>query len=623
MAEREGIAGGPRSFATGAASVARELAPLRPFDELTDPDEWHATPLLPERYRVRETEDGRFLHCEEAPRMLVSVDRSHAFSEAEARELGKRVILLDGAGSFPPLLDHKARLYNLDHHAGCERTFTLATCEQALLVVHGGLDLSEGDWTVYANEPDLDTVLAIWCLLNYQRLATLDERARNVLLPIIRLEGAIDANGTEMAKLCGLPDSVLAEANRRIEGLMARERAVKAQGEWNDVDPLEFTLEVLGDIDHLIYTVGDFSEYASVEEVYGHVEIAQRRVAVVCRDQTGIYEVEKNLQERWGDQLGIVALEKEPHHFTLRRPAALSEIDLGKAYEMLNLLDPAVDGRPPSKLWGGSAQIGGSPRPTGTKLGPGELLKILRLAYRRPTKLARLGHVALAFTIGLGLLAVPGVITLAWSVVPDLKLEPALAQVARLTTFSMLVIFVTWILARGLSDGRTWLFGVRRPAWGRWLYLAPLPVIAAIPARAWVPQGITFEPTEMLAGAVGALVLTAFAVEFWFRGLVHGTMILDTPIMRVGGRWFLSRAAVVSSIVYATATLAATVPWLMIAPTDLVSLTDEIGIVFGASLVGGLALAAIRERSKSLLPGFFLQVLGGLASAAVWIGFVP
>ncbi len=88
MAERQGIAGGPRAFATGAASVARELAPLRPYDELIDPDEWHATPLLPERYKIRETEDGRFLHCEEAPRMRVSVDRTHAFSEAEARELG-------------------------------------------------------------------------------------------------------------------------------------------------------------------------------------------------------------------------------------------------------------------------------------------------------------------------------------------------------------------------------------------------------------------------------------------------------------------------------------------------------------------------------------------------------
>jgi hypothetical protein len=434
---------------------------------------------------------------------------------------------------------------------------------------------------------------------------------------MIRLEGAIDANGTELAKLCGLPDAALAETRRRIDGLMARERAVKSAGEWNQVDVLEFSLTVLRDIDRLVYSPNDFSEYASVQEVYGHVEIAKRRVAVVCRDEAGIYEVEQNLQKRWGEQLGIVALEKEPNHYTLRRPAALSELDLGEAYAKLNLLDPAVDGRPPNKLWGGSAQIGGSPRPAGTRLSPGELLKILRLAYRKPAALSRLGHAALGFVIGIGLLVVPGVIALVWTIVPEFEMTAAIAEAARLSTFSGLVALMTWILARGLSDGRVWLFGMRRPAWGRWLFLSPVALLAAIPARAWVPQELSLDP---IAGAAAgaSVLLTAFAVEFWFRGLVHGTMLLDTPIQRPGGRWFLSRAAVVSSVVYALATLGATAPWMKVAPIDVVGLPDEIAIVFGCSLLAGLALAIMRERSLSLWPGVGVQLLAGLANAATW-----
>ncbi len=606
-------------MATGAAAGARGLAPLRsPLeDDRGEPADWHATPLIPERYRIRETEEGRFLHCEEAPRVRVSIDRAHAFSEAEARELGKRVILLDGAGTFPPLLDNKNQLYNLDHHEGCERTFTLATCEQALLVVHGGLVLSEGDWTVYANDPDLDTVLAIWCLLNYQRLPHLSEDSRDVLLPLIRLEGSIDANGTELAKLCGLPDRSLADTRRRLDALMSHEREVRERGEWTTIDPLEFTMEVLGEIDLLVYTGGDFSEYASVEEMYGHVEIGRRRVAVVCRDGAGIYEVEQNLQKRWGDQLGIVALEKEPGHYTLRRPAALSSIDLGEAYDKLNLLDPAVDGRPPGKAWGGSANIGGSPRTTGTLLGPTELLKVLRLAYRKPKTLARLGHAALAFVIGASLLIVPGVTALVWTIVPQPELSGAIEDAARLSTFSALVLIVTWLLSRGLSDGRTWLFGIRRPAWGRWLFLAPLPVVAAIPARAWVPQEIAIEPAAMAAMA-GTVILTAFAVEFWFRGLVHGTMILDGPVQLPGGRWFLSRSALVSTVVYALVTLLATAPWMIVSPIDVVDPGGEIAAVLGASLVGGLALAIMRERSLSIWPGFVAQAVGGFASVGFW-----
>ena len=78
------------------------------------------------RYEIKRTDAGRFLFCDEAPRLRVSIDRAHAFSEVEARELKGRVILLDGAGSFGPLLDNAAKLYNLAHHAGCQRAFTLA-----------------------------------------------------------------------------------------------------------------------------------------------------------------------------------------------------------------------------------------------------------------------------------------------------------------------------------------------------------------------------------------------------------------------------------------------------------------------------------------------------------------
>ena len=58
-------------------------------------------------------------------------------------------------------------------------------------------------------------------------------------------------------------------------------------------------------------------------------------------------------------------------------------IDLEEAYAKLNLLDPRVDGRPPSKKWGGSDDIGGSPRPEGTALTAREIAKILKLTYRR------------------------------------------------------------------------------------------------------------------------------------------------------------------------------------------------------------------------------------------------
>jgi hypothetical protein len=436
---------------------------------------------------------------------------------------------------------------------------------------------------------------------------------------MIRLEGAIDANGTELARLCGLPERSLAEAQQRLDRLLARERDIKARELWFATDLLQFTLEALTDIDRLIYSGHEFSEYAQVEEVYGHVEIGKRRVAVACRDDAGIYEVERSLKSRWGDQLVLIALEKEPHHYTLRRTEALSDIDLRAAYSKLNLLDPAVDGRPPGKAWGGSDNIGGSPRPAGTLLRPGDLLKILRLAYRTPTAWARLGRVGLALALGLGVVAFSS--ATAWLGTRWLpELPAALEQAARLSGFSVLAVLTTWVLTRRLSDRRPWLFGRRRPAWGRWLWLAPVVVVAAIPCRAWFPQAFSPQP-EHLGALAGSLVLAAFAVEYGFRGLVHGVLILDAPVQRPGGPWFFSWAAAVSALAYALATLIATLPWIIRSPAPWIEPVEEIAVVAAVALAGGLALGVIRERSLSIWPGVSLQILGGFAGAGFWLGW--
>ena len=149
------------------AELPRPLASLR-YPPITGAEARFDTPpavvvrrpaVIPERYSTREKDGTRSLECDEAPRIRVVIDPGMAASRSDASSLGERVILLDGAGTFGPLVDGDRKLFNLDHHSGCERLFTLATCEQALLLVHSGLRLAEDDWTIYANDPDLDTVL--------------------------------------------------------------------------------------------------------------------------------------------------------------------------------------------------------------------------------------------------------------------------------------------------------------------------------------------------------------------------------------------------------------------------------------------------------------------------------
>lgn len=583
------------------APHVRPRMPSEPEETATD----HGP--LPNRYEIRTVEKADHLRCHEAPGVVVSVDRRYSFSEIEARKLDGRVILLDGAGAFGPLLDDAKNLYNLDHHQGCLRAFTLASCEQALLLVLKGIELDTGEWTIYANDPDLDTVFAIWVLLNHRRVRELDPEARDAILPLLRLEGAIDANGFEIAEYCGLSQDRLKKERKRLDRLFAIERRAKADGGWETMDAVDYTRGMLLEIDRMVYSPSDFTDYASIELEHGHVAIGDNKVAVICRDGAGIYDVEKRLKKTWGDRLGLIALERATGHFTLRRTAALSGIALEDAYARLNLLDPEVDGRPPEKRWGGSDDIGGSPRPDGTGLTPREIGKILKMTYQSHTlwEKAQRYLVSALWTVILAALA--GAVALARPWLVSLG-TPAHDAALDLGLAAFLTAAVAAVASRRQSRGWTWLHGWRRPAGWDHLALMPLVLFGAALGGVWLPTEMAYA-TESLALAMAAILMICLALALWFPGLAHGLVVLESEVQSSGGRWFVSRPALLVACLYAVVTVGAA--QFLIAGSSL-PLTFPIQplVLIGAAFLVGLALAMMRERSLSIWPTAAALFLG-------------
>jgi hypothetical protein len=99
---------------------------------------------------------------------MVRAERGLAISAKRARNYPPGAIFLDGTAQGEPFVDVQKDLYNLDHRDGCIRS--LATCEQAIILIRKGLDLRKRDWVVLANDADLDTLFALWVLLNHLRL---------------------------------------------------------------------------------------------------------------------------------------------------------------------------------------------------------------------------------------------------------------------------------------------------------------------------------------------------------------------------------------------------------------------------------------------------------------------
>lgn len=337
------------------------------------------------RYHVVADGRTRTLICGNASNIALRIVPGLTVTGRRRRWYSRRTIFLDGVYGGAPFCDNQARHYSLDHHAGCIRGFTLATCEQAVIMLLQGLPLGVGDWSLYVNDPDLDSLLAAWVLMNHQDLLAGERALLRAAMPLIRLEGVIDAHGTDMELFAALPDELHASTRARIDELMRRERELKSKGAWFSADWIEYGREMLEALDAALLPAATRAELARSQEG-GRVALGDR-IAVLVQSRDGIYAVEARLKQRYGAQLGIIVLEQGGGRFTLRQVDTFLEKDLNPVYRALNRQDPAARaGGDPPNLWGGSGNIGGSPRATGSQLGGQQVLAVIRrvLGPREP-----------------------------------------------------------------------------------------------------------------------------------------------------------------------------------------------------------------------------------------------
>lgn len=546
-----------------------------------------------QRYQIREEAGARALVCLEAPTIRVRIERGRCARASEARHAPPGTIFLDGAAECEPFVDPVRGVYNLDHHEGCVRAFTLSACEQAMVLLLRGLDPRRREWTVVANDADLDAVLAIWVLLNHHRLGAADGQARAEIMPLLRLEGAIDAHGLALQELAALPPGLEAETRRRMERLRDCERSLRASGRWGKVDLLEYTRERLEQIDALVYPEDTFADLVEIEEL-GRAPLEQGSVALACQAHVGIYEVERQLARFHGPRLGLLVLRQREGVYTLRQIDPALPASLEALYAHLNRIDPAARVSQADRRWGGSAEIGGSPRAGGSKLGHEEILAACRHVYARPPWLRRLGDGALACAlavaapaVALGALHAP-----VWPGAP----RGALAFGLVLALLAACCMALGERRARGLS-------GWRRPIGLAWLGALPFALAGALAGGAWLPAA-TAQAT--LAQALCAGGLAALGAELLFRGYLLGRLTACAA-PRAQGSATLALPVLLSGALYA-AVGGALASFGALAPSPLLP-ASEPALAAGGALLFGLAAGAARERSGSVAAPIALHAL--------------
>ena len=337
-------------------------------------------------YAIEDGDDGPAIVRTSEPALRLPVGRGLPEDEDGRAPYPDQVLFLDGVFTGPPFLDNGRRHYSLDHHAGCVRAFTLATCEQAAVLVKDGLPLAEGRWLLLINEPDLDAVLAAWLLLHFRELTDDDDRLLWDVMPLVRVEGVIDAHGLGRGATSGLSAEAWQAHEERLDRLIERERALRREGTWEDTDALEYTRELLERLDRLLLPAEHRSVGAEVEELERAV-LRDGRVAILCRSERGIYAAEQRLRQRHGKRLGVVVLDAGGGRFTLLQTDPFQRHDLSELYPRLDAAEP---GSPdPDDRWGGSNTIGGSPRRRGSGLDGRDVLSQVVDLYGRDGWLRR------------------------------------------------------------------------------------------------------------------------------------------------------------------------------------------------------------------------------------------
>jgi hypothetical protein len=574
-------------------------------------------PLDKSRYRIRTVNGVPELVCVEAPTIAVQIRPGVTASAQEARSAPAGTIFLDGAARCAPFTDPARRIYNLDHHEGCVRSFTLSACEQAMVLVRKGLELRNLEWTVRANDADLDAILAIWVLLNHLRLCDPNDPVRAEIMPLLRLEGAIDAQGLDLADFCALPPALYEETRHRMDRLREPERHLRSSNGWHRVDLLEYVRDRLAQIDSLVYPSSIFEGIVDVEEL-GRIEISDGSIALACRTRSGIYEVERELRRIHGPRLGLILLEQRSGVYTLRQVNPSLPAGLDRAYAHLNLVDAGAGSIQSGNRWGGSGEIGGSPRRTGSKLSTSEVLDVCRHAFSPATRARRLAGLARA------------VATTAAVLLCSLALAGMAASVLGMSSHRAFgyalggVAGLAFVL--GAARARC-VFGLRLPRGSDWLRAIPFAAIATLVAGPGL-AGRSVGPASPLLGLEAALPWLAGIVgtELLFRGLVYGQLVwaLGPEAPSRAGSPTSSGVADRSSPVLLAALLSSAAGWLLASPgAPSVALPESLArmpLVLAGSLILGVAAGFARQRSESVLAAILVYAVAAAVALLPSVG---
>lgn len=314
------------------------------------------------RYQIKQfagIEKGTFIQRTNLPNFnRFYIQRGFCLSNKE--DTVSNSIYLDGAFKGP-LFDVKNKIFSLDHHENCIRQITKSTCEQALLFAKSGT-FDNCTYQIIGNDPDLDTILAGWILLNIDEIKTSEVFSK--ILPLTLIEGNIDSYGLNYEEMTGLSKDIILREKNRIDWLRKNEVELKQSGKWNIIDFVEYTLSIFEKLDKFVF---HNSEKSCIKpKTYEYFPFYnEKNILFVEDEKLGIYDVEKICIR---DKMNVecIILSNGNGKYSIKLSTLLNTFSLKNVWLRLSNAEmiekTKLDVNAETSNWGGSSNIGGSPR---------------------------------------------------------------------------------------------------------------------------------------------------------------------------------------------------------------------------------------------------------------------
>lgn len=282
-------------------------------------------------------------------------------------------IALDGYVNEGPRFDYNKVVMNSNHHEGCDRLATRATCAQILMAIRQGMFSLFRDHTgpqanVFVNDCDED-VCTSWFLLKNHHLV--DGTMNPMINRLVAMEDALDSTAGAYPFPADLP------ALQELAWIFEPYRQFRLNGGLDKRDTNSFK-SIITDVENRIMhhilgqgekipldtrynIIGGGNGWSMVEEIGAHA-------------RTGMFGdgIKAYVSVRKGQQLNKL---DQRYIYTLGKLSPFIPFDLLKLTEAFNKEDVCVT---ENDKWGGGNNIMGSPRIAGSSLDPDQLFKLIK-----------------------------------------------------------------------------------------------------------------------------------------------------------------------------------------------------------------------------------------------------